>query len=79
MPNGASNSLQIHSVITQDKFSAEINSWLILKYLKQVHSFSKIASAMQNILSLLHRQSDSENEAAVLPIDQDAGYQDENI
>ena len=34
---------------------------------------------MQNILSLLHRQSDSENEAAVLPIDQDAGYQDENI
>ena len=53
---GTQDSLPTHNVGTQGEFPAEIASWLMCKYLNQVHSFQKLASCMQNPLILLDRQ-----------------------
>ena len=56
MQKGAQDSLATRKLGTQGEFPAEIASWLMCKYLNQVHSFQKLASWMQNVLTLLDWQ-----------------------
>ena len=56
MQNGAQDSLATHNVGTQGEFPAEIASWLMHKYLNQVHFFQKLAPWMRNVLTLLDGQ-----------------------
>ena len=56
MQNGTQDSLPTHNVGTEGEFPAEIASWLMRKYLNQVHSLQKLACWMQNVLTLLDWQ-----------------------
>ena len=56
MQNGTQDSLPTHNVGTEGEFPAEIASWLMRKYLNQVHSLQKLACWMRNVLTWLDWQ-----------------------
>ena len=53
MQNGTQDSQATHNVSFMGEFPAEIASWLMSKYLNQIHFFQKLASWMLNLLTLL--------------------------
>ena len=59
---------KIGNVLSHVEFPAEVSSWLIIKCLNQVHSLANLLDAKYVDLA---SQADSDDEAAILPPDQD--------